>query len=330
MMDNEKIIHILKDHEGRFVSGEIISREVGITRAAIWKRISALKDLGYVIDARQNMGYRLMRSPDILTPEEIQYRLGTKIVGSEIRYYPVLESTNAEAFRAASEGGKDGLVIVTDHQTGGKGRLNRTWFSFRRQSLSLSIVLRPKIVPYLATMLTYLAGIALYETIYAVTAVKPAIKWPNDILMSGKKVAGVLCELSTETDVVNFAVIGMGINLNVKKNKFPEEIREVSTSLYEETKKRVKRVPFVKELLRQMDYWYSVFLRDGGDKRILSEWKERANIIGNEVKIRSFNEEIEGEVVDVDSYGALIVQQEGGEKKRVIAGDLETIVLPEE
>ncbi len=329
-MDNEKIIHILKDHEGRFVSGEIISREVGITRAAIWKRISALKGMGYVIDARQNMGYRLMRSPDILTPEEIQYRLGTKIVGSEVRYYPVLESTNAEAFRLASEGGKDGLVIVTDHQTGGKGRLNRTWFSFRRQSLSLSIVLRPKVVPYVATMLTYMAGIALYETIYAITAVKPALKWPNDILMSGKKVAGILCELSTETDVVNFAVIGMGINLNVRKNKFPAEIREASTSIYEETKKRVKRVAFVKELLRQMDYWYGVFLRDGGDSRILMEWKERANIVGQEVKIRSFNEEIEGQVVDVDSDGALIVQNREGERKRVIAGDLDTVVLPEE
>jgi len=330
MMDNEKIIHILKDHEGRFVSGEIISREVGITRAAIWKRISALKSMGYVIDARQNMGYRLMRSPDILTPEEIQYRLGTKIVGSEIRYYPVLESTNAEAFRAASEGGRDGLVIVTDHQTGGKGRLNRTWFSFRRQSLSLSTVLRPKIIPYVATMLTYMAGIALYETIYAITAIKPAIKWPNDIMMSGKKVAGILCELNTETDVVNFAVIGMGINLNVRKNKFPEEIRDVSTSVYEEIKKRVKRVAFVKELLRQMDYWYGVFLRDGGDSRVLAEWKERAKIVGQDVKIRSFNDEIEGEVVDVDSYGALVIQTKEGEKKRVIAGDLETVVLPEE
>jgi len=106
-----------------------------------------------------------MRSPDILVPAEVKYRLGTKIVGGEINYYPVLESTNAEAFRAASEGGKDGLVILTDHQTGGKGRLNRTWFSFRRQSVSISVVLRPKIIPYLATMLTYMTGVALYETI---------------------------------------------------------------------------------------------------------------------------------------------------------------------
>lgn len=330
MMDNEKIIHILKDHEGRFVSGEIISQDVGITRAAIWKRISALKSMGYVIDARQNMGYRLMRSPDILTPAELKYRLGTKVVGSEIRYYPVLESTNAEAFRAASEEGQDGLVIVTDHQTGGKGRLNRTWFSFRRQSVSLSVVLRPKIVPYLATMLTYMTGIALYETVYALTTVKPAIKWPNDILMVDKKVAGVLCELNTETDVVKFAVIGIGVNLNVRKNRFPEEIRGASTSIYEETKRRTKRVAFIKELLRQLDYWYGLFLRDGGDSRILSEWKERSKIVGQEVKIRSFDEEIEGKVVNVDSYGALIVETKEGEKKRVIAGDLETFVLPEE
>ncbi len=330
MMDNEKIIHILKDHEGRFVSGEIISREVGITRAAIWKRISSLKSLGYVIDARQNMGYRLMRSPDILSPAEIRYRLGTKIVGREIRYFPVLESTNAEAFRAATEGGEDGLVIVTDHQTGGKGRLNRTWFSFRRQSISLSVVLRPKIVPYVATMLTYMAGIALYETIYALTAVKPSIKWPNDILMNGRKVAGILCELNSETDVVNFAVIGLGVNLNVRKNKFPLEIRDASTSIYEETKKRTKRVAFVKELLRQLDYWYSVFLREGGDQRILLDWKERADILGKDVKVRSFDEEIVGRVVDVDSSGALIVETKEGSRKRVIAGDLETFVLPEE
>ena len=329
MMDNEKIIQILKDHEGKFVSGEIISQEVGITRAAIWKRISILKDMGYVIDARQNMGYRLMRSPDILTPAEIQYRLGTKIVGKEVKYYPALESTNAEAFRLASSGGEDGLVVITDHQTGGKGRLNRTWFSFRRQSISLSLVLRPKIVPYLATMLTYMTGIALYETIYAQTTIKPVIKWPNDILMNGGKVAGVLCELNTETDVVNFAVIGIGVNLNVRKNRFPEEIREVSTSLYEETKKRIKRVAFVKELIRQLDYWYGVFLRDGGDGLILAEWKERSKIVGQDVKIRSFDEEITGKVTDVDSYGALIVESKDGERKRVIAGDLETFVLPE-
>ena len=329
-MDNEKIIQILKDNEGRFISGEVISQEVGITRAAIWKRISTLKEMGYVVDARQNMGYRLMRSPDILTPSEIQYRLGTKIVGKDIRYYPVLESTNAEAFRLASAGAEDGTVVVTDHQSGGKGRLNRTWFSFRRQSISLSVILRPKIVPYLATMLTYMTGIALYEAIYAQTTIKPSIKWPNDILMRGKKVAGVLCELSTETDVVNFAIVGIGVNLNVRKNRFPEEIREVSTSLYEEKKKRIKRVPFVKELLRQLDYWYSVFLREGGDARILLEWKERAQIIGQDVRIRSFDEEISGKVLDVDSYGALIVESSSGEKKRVIAGDLETFVLDEE
>ncbi len=329
-LDNEKIIQILKDHEGRFVSGEVISQEVGITRAAIWKRIAALKDLGYVVDARQNMGYRLMRSPDILTPSEIQYRLGTKIVGKEVRYYPVLESTNAEAFRLASSGAADGLVVITDHQTGGKGRLNRTWFSFRRQSISLSVVLRPKIVPYLATMLTYMTGIALYEAIYAQTAIKPSLKWPNDILMRGKKVAGVLCELNTETDIVNFAVIGMGVNLNVRKKRFPEEIREASTSLYEETKKRLKRVAFVKELLRQLDYWYSVFLRDGGDSRILAEWKERSQIVGQNVRIRSFEEEIVGKVVDVDSYGALMIETEDDKKKRVIAGDLETVVIAEE
>ncbi len=328
-MDNEKIIQILKDHEGQFVSGEIISQEVGITRAAIWKRIATLKEMGYVIDARQNMGYRLMRSPDILTPSEIQYRLGTKIVGREIRYYPVLESTNAEAFRIASGGGEDGMVIVTDHQTGGKGRLNRTWFSFRRQSISLSVILRPRISPYLATMLTYMAGISVYEAIYAKTAIKPSIKWPNDILMSGKKVAGILCELNTENDMVNFAVIGIGVNLNVRKNRFPEEIREVSTSLYEETKKRMKRVSFVKELLRQLDYWYGVFLREGGDARILAEWKERSKIVGQDVKIRSFNEEIIGKVLDVDADGALVVETKGGERKRVIAGDLETFVLPE-
>jgi len=147
--------------------------------------------------------------------------------------------------------------------------------------------------------------------------------------MSGKKVAGVLSELNTETDVVNFAVIGIGVNLNVRKNRFPEEIREVSTSVYEETKKRTKRVAFVKEFLRQMDYWYNVFLRDGGDNRILSEWNERSKIVGQDVKIRSFDEEIEGKVIDVDSYGALIVETKEGVRKRVIAGDLETFVLSE-
>ena len=328
-MDNEKIIHILKDYEGRFVSGEIISKEIGITRAAIWKRVSMLKEMGYVIDARQNMGYRLMRTPDIVTPAELKYNLGTKIVGRDVRYFPELESTNAEAFRLAEAGGEDGLVVVTDHQSGGKGRLNRTWFSFRRQSASLSVVFRPKVSPYLATAMTYMAGIALYETIYATTAVKPTLKWPNDSYLNGKKVAGVLCELSSEADAVNFAVIGFGVNLNVKKKKFPEEIRDASTSLYEETKKRVHRVPFIKELLRQLDYWYGLFLREGGKDHILSEWNERARIVGQTVKVKSFNEEVAGEVEGLDDYGALILKTALGEKKRDIAGDLETFILPE-
>ena len=328
-MDNDKIIHILKDHEGRFVSGEVISKEVGITRAAIWKRVSMLKELGYIIDARQNMGYRLMRGPDIVTPAELKYNLGTKIVGRDIRYYPGLESTNAEAFRLAEVGGEDGLVVVTDHQSGGKGRLNRTWFSFRRQSVSLSVVFRPKVSPYLATAMTYMAGIALYEAIYAVTALKPTLKWPNDSLLNGKKVAGILCELSSEADAVNFAVIGMGINLNVKKKKFPEEIRDASTSLFEETKKRIPRVAFIKELLRQLDYWYGLFLREGGKDHILSEWSERARIIGQTVRVKSFSEEVTGEVEGLDDYGALILKTASGEKKRVIAGDLETLILPE-
>jgi len=321
MMD-EEILRLLKKHPSTFISGEELSRRLNVSRTAVWKRIRHLRSLGYKIEASTRSGYRLIQSPDILAPSELKPLLRVKWLGKTIHYFHALDSTNSKAYELASRGAEEGEIVIAESQAKGKGRLGRNWFSPPYLNLYLSVILRPKISPHQAPFITLMAAVATAEAIEKTSGLQSSIKWPNDILLSGRKIAGLLNEIKSETDRIHFVILGIGVNLNVDEKMFPKEIRSIATSMKREMGQAVSRKDFLALLLKELEKWYTVFLKEGGTV-ILNSWRERAQIKGRQVKMTSFGETIAGRAIDVDSDGALIIETRRGERKRVVAGDVE-------
>lgn len=318
---DEAILDFLRQHPGEFVSGEEISRKVNVTRTAIWKRVEKLRASGYEIQASRRLGYRLIRSPDLLTPSEIKAVLKTERMGKVIHYVQTIPSTNTEAYQLALRGAEEGEVVIAESQQKGRGRLGRHWVSPPFVNLYLSLVLRPSIPPDRASLVTLMAAVATAEAIQASSGLQPAIKWPNDILLNEHKVAGLLNEIHSEADRVHFVILGVGVNLNSDRTMFPEEIRDSATSLKLELGRPVSRRAFVASLLMSLEKWYTLFRNEGGNP-VLEAWKEWARIEGKSMRIVSFGETVVGKAVGIDSEGKLILKTESGER-RIIAGDVQ-------
>jgi BirA family biotin operon repressor/biotin-[acetyl-CoA-carboxylase] ligase len=322
MMMDEEILRLLRSHPSDFVSGEEISRLLKLSRTAIWKRVRNLRTLGYVIEALPRRGYRLIQSPDLLLPSEIDPLLRTEWMGKKVHYFNSVDSTNSTAYQLALDGAKEGEVVIGESQEKGRGRLGRQWVSPPFLNLYLSVVLRPKIPPHQASLITFMAAVAAAETIERHSGLTPSIKWPNDLLLREKKVAGLLNEIHSETDRIHFIILGMGVNLNMDAKEFPKDIRTQATSLKAEKGRPVSRKAFTALLLEELERWYEIFLKEGGTP-VLKAWRDRAQIQGKEVRVTSFDEVQIGRAVDVDSDGALILETRGGERKRIVAGDVE-------
>jgi BirA family biotin operon repressor/biotin-[acetyl-CoA-carboxylase] ligase len=321
MMDDE-ILQLLREHPSTFLSGEEISRRLRVSRTAVWKRIERLRTLGYEIEASTRSGYRLIQSPDLLTPSEVKPLLRTKWMGKTIHYFQTLDSTNSKAYQLALNGAEEGEVVVSESQEKGRGRLGRQWFSPPYLNLYLSVILRPKISPHQASLNTLMAAVATADAIKKFSGLRPLIKWPNDILLRDRKVAGLLNEIHSETDRIHFVILGIGVNLNMDEKMFSKEIRTVATSLKIEMGQTVSRKAFLQFFLQELERWYSIFL-EKGSAIILKAWRDRAHIKGRQVKVTSFGKTVAGIAIDVDSDGALILETEDGKRKRVVAGDIE-------
>jgi BirA family biotin operon repressor/biotin-[acetyl-CoA-carboxylase] ligase len=322
MMNDDEVLRLLKGHSPGFVSGEAISRHLKLTRTAVWKRVRNLRTLGYVIEALPRLGYRLTQSPDLLLPSEISSLLRTKWMGKKIHYFKTIDSTNSTAYQLALKGAQEGEVVIGESQEKGRGRLGRQWVSPPFLNLYLSVILRPKIPPHQASLITLMAAVATADAIEKYARLTPSIKWPNDLLLRKRKVAGLLNEIHSETDRIHFVILGMGINLNMDEEGFPREIRAKATSLKRETGRPISRKAFVSVLLEELERWYGIFLKEGGSP-LIKAWKARAQIEGKRVRVTSFGEVLTGRAVDVDSDGALILTTGDGERKRVVAGDIE-------
>ncbi len=320
-MDQE-ILRLLKDHSSGSLSGEEISRRLNVTRTAIWKRVKHLRTLGYEIKASTRTGYRLIRSPDLLTPSEVKPLLRTKWMGRTIHHFHSLDSTNSIAYQLALQGAGEGEIVVAESQKRGRGRLGRKWFSPPLSNLYLSVILRPKIPPHQAPLITLMAAVATADAIRKFSGLQPLIKWPNDILLKDRKVAGLLNEIHSEMDQIHFVILGIGVNLNMDKRVFAKEIRSVATSLKREMGQSISRKAFLQTLLEDLEMWYETFLEKGAPS-ILEAWRGQAQIQGRPVRVTSFGEILAGVAMDVDSDGALILETEEGERKRVVAGDIE-------
>lgn len=318
---DRRILEIFRVRGGEVVSGEELSCLLKVSRTAVWKQIRTLKMLGYNISAVPSQGYRLISSPDLLIPAEITASLNTIRLGSEIICFRETGSTNALAFKLAEEGAVEGTVVIADAQRRGKGRLGREWESPPGVNLYCSIILRPPIPPVAAFQITFLSAVAVARSVTRCTRLEPSIKWPNDILVNGGKVAGLLNEMSAETEKVNFIVLGIGVNLNMRRDQFPQNLRHPASSLLLEGGVAINRTGFIRDLLMNLDALYDGYLRDGYAP-IRDEWLAMSRMAGRRVRVTDNNRSTEGMVRGIDDNGALILECAGGGMERALTGDV--------
>jgi BirA family biotin operon repressor/biotin-[acetyl-CoA-carboxylase] ligase len=305
---------------GEFVSGEAIAEALGITRAAVAKRVSELRRRGFAITAAPRRGYRLDGEPDLLTSDVVVPKLTTAWLGRAWRHFAEIGSTNDEAaaWARAEAAAPSGAVVVADAQTKGRGRLGRRWHSPPRESLYVSVVLRPPLPPHRVPPLTLAAGVAVAETLVAYD-VTPALKWPNDVLLDGKKVAGILTEMSADLDHVHHVVVGIGVNLNTRA--FPDEIAAIATSLALVHGEPISRADFVALLCARLENWFNQFVADGAAP-IVAAWKQHARFFGQRVTVTAGRDRVEGIAEDLDDDGALRLRLADGRPFRVVAGEV--------
>jgi BirA family biotin operon repressor/biotin-[acetyl-CoA-carboxylase] ligase len=315
------ILKYLREKE--YVSGEVLAKKLGISRVAVWKQIQKLKDTGYKIISDQNLGYCLVSRPDLLIPQEVQRGLFTKYIGKEIYYFPELKSTNIMAKEKAlhrAEGIGEGTLVITERQSAGKGRLGREWFS-PIGGIWLSIILYPQLPPSYIPRITLMTAVAVVKAIKMCTQIEPQIKWPNDILINEKKVCGILTEMNAELDMINWVVVGIGINVNINHQEFPEDIQENTISLKEVSGKEVFRVKLTQTFLQEFEKYYDKLKRKEFPS-ILEEWKLYSNTLGKKIRVDMGERIIAGEAVDINEEGALILKKEDGKLIMIISGTI--------
>jgi BirA family biotin operon repressor/biotin-[acetyl-CoA-carboxylase] ligase len=315
----ELVLAFLAEAGDEYVSGEAISDKLGLTRAAVWKHVEALRAQGYRIDAVPARGYRLSAIPDRLRALELRPLLNTHDVGQVIHHREELPSTNDLARELAEEGAGHGEVVVAERQTAGRGRRGRTWVSPARRNLALSVVLRPDLPVARASEVTLVAAVAICDALRQ-AGVDAGIKWPNDVLVRGRKIAGILTELAAETDRVQWVVLGIGVNVNTRAEDFPEELRGEVTSLLLERGQSAPRALFAAACLTSLEAWLDRHAEEGFEP-VRAAWRERSVTLGREVQVRTDGGEITGTAEDIDQGGALLVRTAAG-LERLHSGDV--------
>lgn len=320
MTVDAQILAALRDSAS--VSGADLAQRLGISRAAIWARIEDLRKLGFGIEASPHHGYRLTDTPDLLLADDLTARLGPHaLIGREIYVYKETASTNDIVERLAREGAREGLVVFAEAQSKGRGRLGRRWHSPPGQGLFFSVLLRPRLRPMEATQLTVAAATALVRAIERTTGVRPEIKWPNDLLFGGRKLAGVLTELSAELDTIKHLTLGIGLDVNQTPADFPAEIRHLATSLRIAGGQVCDRPELATALLQELEHDYQR-IAEGRFEQIADEWEARCTTIGRNVAIRIGDRELRGHAESLDRDGALLLRTQHGRIERIIGGDV--------
>ncbi len=305
----KKLLELFAEANGEFLSGQKISEQLGCSRAAVWKHIEELRKEGFELEAVRRLGYRIISTPDKVTANEIQLGLKTEKLGHTIHFFDEVDSTQRIAARLAYEGAPEGTLVVAEEQKAGRGRLDRKWFSPKGTGIWMSLILRPAIPPQRAPQLTLLAAVAVSQAIQEVTGLVPDIKWPNDILLDGRKCVGILTELQADPDRVHSVIIGIGINVNQTIEQFPEDIRTIATSLAIEKGGPVKRAPLIQEILFRLERLYEQYLAHGF-RPIKLLWEGYAVSIGKPVTARTLNGVIHGIARGITDDGLLILEDE--------------------
>ena len=304
------------------VSGAQLAKQLAISRAAIWARIEELRRVGYDIEAGPHFGYRLINSPDALHADDLVARLGkTKVIGRDIQVFEQTTSTNDVIEKLARDGVREGAVVFAESQTKGRGRLGRKWMSPTRKGLWFSILLRPQLNPQEATQLTVASATALRRAIKTITGLDSEIKWPNDLLVDGKKIVGILTEMSAEVDRVRHVILGIGVDVNQDVAEFPEELRKLATSLKIASGEPICRAELAVEILRELDFDYTR-ITSGKFSAVADEWEAGCITIGRNVTVLIGDRKMRGRAEALDDDGALLVRTEHGHLERIIGGDV--------
>ncbi|HHU64142.1 MAG TPA: biotin--[acetyl-CoA-carboxylase] ligase [Clostridiales bacterium] len=318
----ERIFKILHDNLGEYVSGQKISSQLGITRSAVYKHIKALKAQGHKIISKSRKGHMLLDSPDILSDFQLKCRLDTIFIGNSIFVYDSIHSTNRLAKELAEEGSVEGTVVIADSQTDGKGRMGRHWISPPAGGLWMSIILRPDIKPNNVACLTLVIGLAICKALRKLTHLDIGLKWPNDLVINGRKVCGILMELSAEVDRVNYIIAGIGLNVNFKSRHFPGELRSTATSLYIESGQRYGRKEVALQMLYSIEQHYIGFLQTKSLGKMKEEYKKLSIVLGKDVVITTPEKNLYGRVVDFYDDGSILLVDDGNEQHKILTGDV--------
>lgn len=313
-----KILNLLKENSDSFLSGEEISRQLYVSRTAVWKHIQHLKDAGYEIIAQPHLGYRLQAVPDKMLPDEIGYNLNTKIFAKKIISFSSTTSTNDVAYKLAEQGQDEGALVVAEEQSRGRGRMERKWLSPPGVGIYASLILRPKITPIEAGKITLMGAVSIAKIIRKLYGITALIKWPNDVFIENEKICGILTEMNAEQDLIKFVILGMGVNVNNDAAQIPPG----ATSLKIQTGRQINRIEFFQNVLEELEAHYVKIIHREFDF-IIDEWRNLSLTLGRRVKIKRESKNIEGQAMDIDENGALIIRDDFGFSHHILSGDVQ-------
>ena len=318
-----KVLKFLQTHNTEYLSGQDLSDVLRISRVAIWKHIKKIQELGYVVESKQKLGYKLISNSNLLLPWEITNGLKTKTIGQQAYYFDSLESTQNQALKMADDPTNNGSVIIAEKQTGGKGRSGRKWIS-PKGGIWLSLILYPKFDISITTLFPIASSLALSKSIEQVFKISPELKWPNDLTIKGKKIAGMLVDVSLESNKIEKLVLGVGINFDVDVKSIEKKLKNTSNfygvASLGDYKKDVKAPYFVQVFFIELEKIYES-LNKKDIKKIILEWTKRSSTIGKEVEIETVNGKIKGNAMKIDDDGALVINS-NNKITKIIAGDV--------
>lgn len=315
-----KILELLKNTDD-YISGQRLCEILGVSRTAVWKIINQLKDEGYVIDSINNKGYKILSSPDILSESEIKSSLS--LAGSDVLnkiiYLDEVDSTNTHAKLEAEKGAPDWTLVTAGRQTGGKGRRGRSFASPEGVGIFMTLILKPEFLPTKASMLTLISGMAVCQGIREITNLKAMIKWPNDIVVNGRKICGILTEMSSEMEAINYIVTGIGINVN--NAEFPPDIADKATSVKLETQKAFRRSDIIACVIKHLKSYYDTFLKTTDLSLLKEEYNSLMVNTGKKVFVVQGSDSYEAVAKSIDNDGELIIERDG-RTDRVMSGEV--------
>lgn len=321
----EAVLTALKEKKGEWVSGEALSERLKVSRTAVWKQVKTLLAEGYEVESAPKKGYRISAPADLLSPEEVCPGLTTKVFGrQDYFYYREIDSTNNRARVLASEGYPEGTVVVAETQTAGRGRRGRSWYSPAHQGIYVSVILRPVLPLKEISRVSLVAAAAVAAALESELSLQPRIKWPNDVLVDNKKIAGILSEAVTDMDGVEYIVIGIGLNINIQIEDFPNDLRTPATSALAEHDHPDSRVQVLQGLLLHLETYYHQLLA-GNFAMTLDKAKSISMVIGQEVRLDTVNGFTEGQAIDIDDSGFLLVRDQQGTIHTVMSGEISIV-----